>query len=175
VVQELDLNGPVGAGVTISLASNGGSNAGELRLALPFQDKGVLATMSTHSVIALTGHQFDHAHWASGYLVVTGASGTLKLKTSGDHSHQTFAVQADPVSGTDVVVTGTTPTGSAHAGPSAPFRSGRADAAAAGVAGFAHAIAGFYPNQAATLSPLASRETHVPTPLLSAGGSRARG
>jgi hypothetical protein len=103
-VQELDIGGAIGSGIAISLFGNGGANAGLLRLALPMQDAGTLDTMSTNSTIALTGLDFDSAVWSPGSLTMTGASGTLTLATAGDHSHQAFMTQPDPVSGTDVIV-----------------------------------------------------------------------
>jgi collagen type I/II/III/V/XI/XXIV/XXVII alpha len=103
-VQELDVGGAIGSGIAISLFGNGGTNAGLLRLAQPMQDAGTLVTMSTNSTIALTGLTFDSAVWSLGSLTMTGASGTLTLATSGDHSHQAFVTQPDPVSGTDVIV-----------------------------------------------------------------------
>lgn len=103
-VQELDVGGAIGSGIAISLFGNGGTNAGLLRLAQPMQDAGTLVTMSTNSTIALTGLTFDSAVWSLGSLTMTGASGTLTLATAGDHSHQAFITQPDPVSGTDVIV-----------------------------------------------------------------------
>jgi hypothetical protein len=176
VVQELDLYGAVGAGVKISLFGNGGSNAGELRLAHAFSDQGVLATMSTHSVIALTGLQFSSVHWASGFLIATGASGTLKLKTSGDHSHQTFAVRADPISGTDIVVTGTTAAmmGANIRGSSPATSEGRGGALVdPHVAGFAQTMAGLSAHDAASLAPLLDGRTSPLAPLFGSAGSRA--
>ncbi len=103
-VQELDIGGSIGSGIDVSLFGNGGTNAGLLRLAQPTNDAGTLVTMSTDSTIALTGLTFDNAVWTPGSLTVTGASGTLTLATSGDHSHQIFMTQPDAVSGTDIVV-----------------------------------------------------------------------
>jgi collagen type I alpha len=103
-VQELDIGGAIGSGVTVSLTGNGGTNAGLLRLALPLGDAGTLATMSTHSTLALAGLNFDNVVWSPGSLTVTGADGTLTLATSGDFSHQTFVALPDSVvSGTDII------------------------------------------------------------------------
>ncbi len=103
-VQELDINGAIGSGIKISLFGNGGTNAGLLRLGQPSNDAGTLVTMSTNSTIALTGLSYDHAQWTTGTLEVTGASGTLDLATSGDHSFQTFVTRPDAISGTDILV-----------------------------------------------------------------------
>jgi hypothetical protein len=104
VVQELDINGAIGSGVAISLASNGGANKGLLRLQQPAQDQGQLGTMSTTSTIRLSGLSFNQASWSPGFLTVSGASGTLALPTSGDHSFQSFTASANGTGGTDVVV-----------------------------------------------------------------------
>ena len=104
VVQELDVGGAIGSDVMISLFSNGGSNAGLLRLADPTEDSGTFVTMSTGSVIVLTGLSYDNVFWDSDGLHVTGTSAPLTLKTSGDHSFQSFIVKPDAISGTDIVV-----------------------------------------------------------------------
>ena len=102
-VQELDVGGAIGSGITVSLFGNGGTNEGLLRLAQPLNDAGTLDTMSTNSTIALSGLTYDTVVWSPGSLTITGGSGTLTLATTGDHSHQTFIAQPDPVSGTDIV------------------------------------------------------------------------
>jgi hypothetical protein len=102
-VQELDIGGAIGSGITMSLFGNGGANAGLLRLAQPLNDAGTLATISTNSTIALSGLTYDAVEWSPGSLTVTGASGALTLATTGDFSHQTFITRPDPVSGTDIV------------------------------------------------------------------------
>ncbi len=102
-VQELDIGGAIGSGITMSLFGNGGTNAGLLRLAQPMSDAGTLATISTNSTIALSGETYDTAVWSPGALTITGSSGTLTLATTGDLSHLAFVAQKDPVSGTDIV------------------------------------------------------------------------
>lgn len=102
-VQELDVGGAIGNGITVSLFGNGGSNKGLLRLAQPQNDAGTLATISTNSTIALSGLTYDTVIWTPGSLTMSGGSGTLTLATSGDFSHQTFVARPDPVSGTDIV------------------------------------------------------------------------
>ncbi len=105
VVQELDISGAIGSEVTISLLGNGGSNKGLLRLAQADLDLGTLDTMSTGSVIALSGLSYDDVSWSDADgLTLTGSSLTLNLATSGDHSHQGFSVDADPISGTDILI-----------------------------------------------------------------------
>ena len=104
VVQEMDLNGAVGSGVTVSLFSNGGSNKGLLRLADPLAFAGKLGTMSTGSIIALSGASFDQISQSASELTLTGGSGTLTLAMTGDHSSQSFHLQPDATSGTDIVV-----------------------------------------------------------------------
>jgi hypothetical protein len=102
-VQELDIGGAIGSGITVSLFGNGGMNAGLLRLAQPLSDAGTLATISTNSTIALSGLSYDTVIWTPGSLTMSGASPTLTLATTGDYSHQAFVARPDPVSGTDIV------------------------------------------------------------------------
>ncbi len=102
-VQELDVGGAIGSGITVGLFGNGGANAGLLRLAQPLSDAGTLATMSTNSTIALSGLTYDTVVWSPGSLTITGGSGTLTLATTGDFSLQTFVARPDSVSGTDIV------------------------------------------------------------------------
>jgi len=104
VVQEMDINGAIGSGVAITLASNGGANKGLLQLLQPAQDQGALGTMSTTSTIRLSGLNFNQASWAPGFLTVSGASGTLALPTSGDHAFQSFTASPNGMGGTDIVV-----------------------------------------------------------------------
>lgn len=103
-VQELDIGGAIGSGITIGLFGNGGTNAGLLRLASPASDLGTLDVMSVGSTIALSGMSFSSAVWSPGSLTMTGGSGSLTLATSGDFSHLSFITRPDAVSGTDVVV-----------------------------------------------------------------------
>jgi collagen type I alpha len=102
-VQELDIGGAVGSGITVSLLGNGGTNAGLLRLAQPLNDAGTIATFSTNSTIALSGLTYDSVVWTPGSFTISGGSGTLTLATTGDFSHQAFVARPDPVSGTDIV------------------------------------------------------------------------
>jgi collagen type I alpha len=120
-VQELDVGGSIGAGVMVSLFGNGGTNAGLLRLAHPLADAGTLVTMSTNSTIALSGLTYDTAVWSPGSLTITGASGTLTLATSGDHSHQAFVARPDATSGTDIVVLACFAAGTRIATPDGPM------------------------------------------------------